>query len=515
MADASQESEAAPSRKNFLIIMSVLLMVEILSSLESSMIVTALPTILKEFKDITSAGWLVSSFLLASAATAAVGGRLGDMFGRRRLLLILIALCAIGSIISALSTNLLLVIFGRTIQGASGAILPLCYGLTRELAPPGKAPLWIGLLTGGYSFAAAIGYILGGYLADTSSWRSVFYLTSVYALLLLPLVWFLIPVTRGAKLSGKFDLLGALLFAPAVAAVLYGITASRSIGWLDAGAWMPFVIGFVVIGIWAWHELRVDNPLMNLRLLKRRPIVVGNACAAVASMSVMQLPFVTLLLLQQPRMAGIGLAVSATMAGFLKLPSNIGSLIAAPLGGWVAGQHGARWSMILGGFIACGGWLGILLFHDSVIQVVGWTVICAFGATVLLSAIPILVLEGTPMENSSEITGLTQVIRSMFAGIGAQIVAVLLATSHIEDPKTNAFYPTETAYQITMLFIAISAAFVAFIAFGVPARKPIVATTQPASEPPIASESLEDKKDISEKEVTLQTYDRKPPGGST
>jgi len=458
--------------------MTVLMLVEVLSSLESSMVVTALPTILKEFKDITSAGWLVSCFLLASAAVAAVGGRLGDMFGRRRMLVILVLLCAGGSMLSAQASDLRLIIIGRTIQGASGAILPLCYGMTRELAPPGKAPLWIGLLTGGYSFSAAIGYILGGYLADTGSWRSVFYVTTAYAAMILPLLLLVVPATRGAKARGKFDILGAAMFAPAVAAMLYGITAASKQGWDATAAWGPLIGGAVVLAIWVWHEMRVKEPLINLRLLKRREIYIGNACAAMASLGVMQLPLVTLLLLQQPRMAGVGLAVSATVAGFLKLPSNVGSLVASPLGGWVSGRYGARWAMVQGGFICVIGWISLYLLHDSLLQVVVGSVICAFGSSVLLSAIPNLVLEGAPMERSSEVTGLTSVIRSMSAGIGAQVIAILLATSRLNDPVSGANYPAESAYQLTFLCIAVSAALVAAIAFGVPPRK-----RAPAAEP--------------------------------
>jgi len=482
----SHPESAKPSKGRFFAIMTILMLVEVLSSLESSMVVTALPTVLKEFKDITSAGWLVSCFLLASAATAAVGGRLGDMFGRRRVLIILVVLCAIGSIVSAQATDIRWIILGRTIQGASGAILPLCYGMTRELAAPGKAPLWIGLLTGGYSFAAAIGYILGGYLADTGSWRSVFYVTATYAVLLLPLMLLVLPPTRGTKGDAKFDLLGAVMFAPAIASILYGITTGSKQGWGAPQAWGPVVAGVAVIAVWVWHELRLAEPLINLRLLRRREILVGNACAAFASAGVMQLPLVTLLLFQQPPMLGIGLGVSATVAGLLKLPSNVGSLIASPLGGWVSGKHGSRWAMIQGALICIGGWLSLYFLHDTLLQVTVGTVICAFGSSVLLSAIPNLVLEGAPLERSSEVTGLTTVFRSMFAGIGAQVITILLATSQIVDPETGASYPAESAYQLTFLCIAASAVLVAVIAFGVPARKS-AAVKPEAAAPPAAA----------------------------
>jgi MFS family permease len=336
-------------------------------------------------------------------------------------------------------------------------------------------------LTGGYSFAAAVGYILGGYLADTGDWRAVFYVTATYAVLLLPLMLLVLPPTRRAPGGGRFDLLGALMFAPSVAAVLYGITTASKEGWRAAQAWIPVAAGAAVIAVWAWHELRLKDPLINLRLLRRREILVGNLCAAFASAGVMQLPLVTLLLFQQPPMLGVGLGVSATMAGLLKLPSNIGSLIASPLGGWVSGKHGSRWAMIQGALICVAGWLSLYVLHDTLVQVTVGTVICAFGSSVLLSSIPNLVLEGAPLERSSEVTGLTTVFRSMAAGVGAQVITILLATSQVSDPTTGASYPAESAYQLTFLSVAASALLVAVIALGVPARRAAVLEPDPGA----------------------------------
>ena len=443
------------SRPRLFAIMAVLLLVEVLSSLEQTMVMTALPTVVREFGSITSAGWLVTAFLLAQAATAAVGGRLGDIFGRRLLLFIIIGLCAVGSLVSALGDNVGTIIFGRVIQGASGAILPLCYGITRQVVPAGKAPFWIGVLTGGYSFAAAIGYILGGYLADIGSWRSIFYMTTLYSVALLPLLALVVPALRGARTSGRFDFLGAVLFAPAVAAILYGITSASKSGWMSLQAGGFAAGGLVVAGLWFWHEWRRKDPLIDVRLLRRREIWLGNLCGALASLGMMQLPVVTLMLMQQPVMAGIGLGVTGAMAGLLKLPSNVSSLAASPLSGWLAGRNGARLAMLVGATVAVLAWTYLFFFHATLPQVVGGTIACAFGSSMLLASIPNMVLEGAPLERSSEVTGLTSVIRAMFAAIGAQTIAILLATSHIIEPATGARFPSEAAYQLVFGWVAV------------------------------------------------------------
>lgn len=450
--------------------MGVLMLAEILGSLGHTMVITALGTVAKDVGGITQATWLITAFALSGAATAAVGGRLGDMFGRRLVLTVITGLIGVGSLISALSTDLTWMIIGRVLQGVAGAVLPLCYGITREVAAPGKAPVWIGLLTGAYSFSSAIGYIVGGYYADIGEWRGIFWMTTIVAAVLVVPIYLIVPTTKPAR-PGRFDYLGAALFAPAVAAVLYGVTLSKERGLQDPAVLSFVGAGVVTLVVWYLHELRDKDPLIDVRLLGRRQIWVGNLCGALSSIGMMQLPVVTLLLLQQPHLAGVGLAVSGAMAGILKLPSNFASLFAAPLSGWISQKERGRVAMIFGALVGVAGWGWLYLLHDTVIEVVVGTCICAFGSSMLLASIPNLVLEGTPPERSSEVTGLTGVVRSMFSGIGAQTMALLLATSQVVQPATGRKYPSEAAYELTFLFVVVVSVAIAILCIVVRPRK--------------------------------------------
>jgi MFS family permease len=157
----------------------------------------------------------------------------------------------------------------------------------------------------------------------------------------------------------------------------------------------------------------------------------------------------------------VGLAVTATVAGLLKLPSNISSLIAAPLSGWIASKSGARVALFIGALIGAGGWGALLIFHATAMQVVLGAVVCAFAATMLLAAIPNLVLEGAPLERSSEVTGMTAVFRHMASGVGAQLITLLLATSRVTEPATGATFPDDAAYRLTFGYIAVTALMIA------------------------------------------------------
>ena len=435
----------------------VLILVEVLSSLENAMIFTALPKIHAEFNDITRVGWLISGFLLAQAGTAAIGGRLGDLLGRRRVLVIIALLCGVGSLISALGTNLEVIILGRVLQGASGAILPLCFGVVREIAPAKDTPFWVGTLTGAWGVAHALGFVLGGVLSDLGGWHLIFYCTAAYAFaLLLPLLTIL-PPTRPAGLSGGLDL-GGLLFVPAVVSVLYGLMQTHEQGWDSAQAYGFLAGGAALLGFWAWREYRHPSPLIDVKLLLKKGILLGNLCYVLMALGLGQSAVMLMLLLQQPTWTGVGLGVTATVAGALKIPSSLSGAFAGPWAGFVCGRWTPRWAIVQGAALSLAAWLSILFFHERLWQVVAASIVSSIGITIIQSAIPNAVLLHTPPERSSEATGVSIVIKAVFTAVGLQLATILLSLSQATDPQTNVSFPSETAFNMVFAYICLTAA---------------------------------------------------------
>jgi MFS family permease len=459
-------------------LMAALVLVEVMGALEQSMVVAVIPAVARQFNDVAMAGWLITAFGLSAAGTAAIAGRMGDLFGRRRLLIIICVATAIGSLISAVAPSFGWIIAGRTIQGLSGAILPLSYGIVQDRAPRDRAPFWIGVLTGGYSFSAIFGYILGGAFADQGHWSWLFIVTACLSVVaIVPLLAF-VPATPGKREGKKIDILGAVLFAPAIALVLFGVTKGQLWGWSSAPTWAVICSGFALLAFWAWYEARLDDPLINVRLLARRNVLVGNLCIVLTSIGMMNLPLVFLLLMQQdPSIAGIGLGLTATIAGLLKLPSNLCAIVATPLAGWMAGRYSARWPAAIGGVIGFVSWTGLMLAHDSIWQVLLWSICCAFSTNILIAALPIMVLEDSPQDRSSEAAGFSMTVRALSLAIGGQIVAVLLASSTVIAPKTLAHVPTLQGYTRVFLFMIVTSLLSALIALFARRRIPAAGTS--------------------------------------
>ena len=161
-------------------IVVALVFAEIISSFEVSMIYAALPTLMRDFGDPAGVGWLITAYLLVGSVSAGLSSRLGDLFGRKRLVLAMLACSATGSLISALSSGLPGLICGRALQGMSAALLPLAIGIVRERLRAERVPVAVGWLTAMATFSAGAGLLLGGLLVDHAGWRTMFWFGAVH-----------------------------------------------------------------------------------------------------------------------------------------------------------------------------------------------------------------------------------------------------------------------------------------------------------------------------------------------
>ncbi|MET0374265.1 MAG: MFS transporter, partial [Rhizorhabdus sp.] len=197
---------------------------EITGSFETAMIYAALKALIADFKDPVLVGWLVTTYLLIGAGAAAMAGRLGDIYGRRRVLMILLAVGVIGSLMSAFSINYAMLLAGRALQGLTGAILPLTIGLVRENMPKERVPMGIGLMISGASAGTAAGLVIGGLIVDSLSWHGVFMASAAFAAVSFILTFALVPQSTPKSRDAPLDWLGGILFVPATLSLLLAIS---------------------------------------------------------------------------------------------------------------------------------------------------------------------------------------------------------------------------------------------------------------------------------------------------
>lgn len=414
-------------------IITVLVLVEIISAFETSMVYAAIPTFIREFhSDAATVGWAVTAFLLVAAASAAVCGRLGDMFGRERVLVVLLGAAALGSFISAIGDSIGSIIIGRAIQGVAGAILPLCIGLAREHLPAKQVPVAISIISGSAVAAGSASLLVAGVMLDHASWHMIFVVAAVYAVLALLLVLFVLPWRPPTGTTQRVDYLGTIAFAPAIAAVLLGINKSGAWGWTDFKTLGLIIGGLVVLALWVLWELRVTDPIVNVRLFTDRKValtMVATLAIAVGPMgiSTMIIPMI----LQSPTTAPFGLGISATNAGWLSFIGSMFGFVCTPLSGRISRAVGARVSMLLGTALFTIGSAMLIIFHDSVAGMVAMIITVSVATAFAYTALPNLIVEAVPESNTSEATGTNSVLRTGGQGIGTSIATMLLTSSAV------------------------------------------------------------------------------------
>ncbi|MEY9853163.1 MFS family permease [Leifsonia sp. EB41] len=445
-------------------VIAVLMLVAIVSSFESTMMYTALPSLMKDFNtDASTASWVLTGFLLVGAASAAISGRLGDIFGRKRVLIILLIASLAGSIISLLSHDILGVIAGRAVQGLAGGLLPLCFGIIREAVAEKSLSIAISLVAGTAMLAGAAGNIVAGNIVDTLGWHYIFVFAAVLAVVTTAGALFL-QGTRPDGPRDRIDWLGGILFAPGLGLVLLGINAAQGVGWAS-----PIVIGSIGVGLivlagWVFWEVRHPKPMVNVRLFAKRNFGLTMLAGALLGIPLGISGFMGQLIMQYPTQAPVGFGISAGTAGTVSFCIGLFGFALSPLSGRIARHGRARTSLIIG---ASAGVIAAILtalsaavwdsFPGFVISQIVLTVSTAF----VLSSLPMLVVETAPAANTGEATGMYTVVQTAFSGVGTAVGVSILAAFTLP----GAHFSSAGGYIAAFVLVAVLCLVALFIAF--------------------------------------------------
>lgn len=458
-----------------------LILAECTAAIELTMTYSALPTIMKAFPGNGAVPWLITAHFLVYAAGAALCGRLGDLYGLKPVLLSVLAVALCGSLLSVFSDGLGWLIAGRGMQGLAGAVVPLAYGVVRRTMPAARVPFAVSIVAMAATVMGSIGLLVGGVVVDHFPWRSIFHVSAAIAACALLACALWVPRVPGQLGVGKLDMVGAVLFVPGITGLLYAIMQAKGGGWSNRPTLSFLGGGLLVLATWLVWELKHPNPMIDLRLMRRRQIGLGDLAMALLCLGALQYSQVLPILLQQPGASGQGFGLSATTAGLLQLPIMVLYLIGGPWSGYLTVRHGPRAAALVGAALVCSGWIAITIEHGNLVFLMGMDYLQALGMAVLFSAIPNLIVEAAPADRVSEATGMLSVIRSVSLAVGSQLFSFALASSTIADPVGGAArYPSPGAYTLAFGIIAGVCLALLAVAYGLPRRvavRPAAAVT--------------------------------------
>ena len=434
--------------------------------LEQFMIIPILPAVQREQASLTAATWLLTGFLLAAVTAAPVLGRLGDMYGKRRLLLVSVAAFAVGSLVCALAGSIEGLIAGRVVQGIGAALGPLAIGLARDQAPRGRAPMWIGLLVATAGAGAALGLLLGGVLVDYVSIAAVFWFLFGLAAALLLAVWLLIPETP-VRDAVRPDWAGGLLLSAALLAALLAISQGNNWGWSSRLIVGLFVASAVALAAFVAVERAISAPLVDMRLMARRPAWSANLVAFAMGFALFIAGVIVPQIATLPEASSYGFGLTIAQTGVVLLPGAL----AIVLGGWASGalvrRTGARTLVRFGALSAATAYAALALDHGSVASVVAANVALGLGIGLAFAAITNLVVRSVGERRTSVFAATTAVSRSTGAALGAQVAAAIVIGAGLVGPG----FPAERGFTAAFIlaFVATLVALAATVAM--PARR--------------------------------------------
>lgn len=426
--------------------------------LEQSIVLPALPVIGVEQQATPDAvTWLVTGYLLAQAVALPLFARLGDLFGRRRLVVASLAAFAAGSLICALAGSLAILIAGRVVQGAGAAVAVLAIGIIRDHLAPRSVPTAVGVLVAGAGAGYAVGLVVGGVLVDHASVAAIFwFLFGVAAALLLAVLAF-VP-TSGTRARGPVDWPGAAALAGGVAALLLAISKGNDWGWSAAWTVGLLALGTGLLVAFCLLELRAAHPLVDVRRMAGRPLASANLAALAIGFSLFIAGVVIPQFAALPPATGYGLGLDATEIGLLLLPGALAILVFGALGGRLVPLLGARAVVAAGALCGALAYAALALWHDGVPEVAAANGLLGAGIGMSIAGISTLVVTSVEPSATSGSVGLNALIRTVGAALGAQMAAAIVTAAGLvgglapdERGFTNAFVLGAVASAVAVL----------------------------------------------------------------
>ena len=395
-------------------------------ALAQTTVIAAFSTLQRVFDaDAGQVAWTISGFLVMAAVATPIFGRLGDMFGKRRMLVVSLAVFGAGSIVSALAESLGVVVAGRALQGLGGGIFPLCFAIVRDEVPPAHRRTGIGAVSATVGIGGGLGLLVGGLLVDHASWQAIFWFNAAFAGVSAVAAATLIPESP-VRSPARVDYAGGLVLGLGLALPLVAITQAVRWGWGDARTLGLAGAGAVVIVAWARLERRTAAPMADMALLARPPVLMTNLATFLTSFGLFGTYIAIPQLAQAPASSGPGFGLSGTGLGLLLLPGAVTMLLAGPASGALGNRAGNRMPLVLGALAGACGLFLLALEHGSLGAVIVFTLPLFAGMGLAFAAMPNLIVDAVAVRQTGEATGLNALVRVVGSALGGQLCATLL-----------------------------------------------------------------------------------------
>ncbi|MGV8871805.1 MAG: MFS transporter [Rhodococcus sp. (in: high G+C Gram-positive bacteria)] len=423
-------------------------------------IIPQLPSLLNASTADTA--WVVTATLLAGAVAVPVMGRLGDMFGKRRLLLVGLGLLVVGSVVGALSDSVLPLIVGRVLQGLASGVIPLGISVMRDVLPREKLAGSVALMSASLGVGGALGLPAAALIAEYADWHLLFWTSAALGVLVAILVVMVVPEST-VRAGGNFDFPGAASLSIALVSLLLAISKGSTWGWTSAPTLGMLVLSVAAFLFWGWWELRTPLPLVDLRVTVGRQVLFTNLSSIAIGFALFAMSLVFPQVLQLPAETGYGLGQSILAAGLVMAPSGIVMMFVAPLSARITTTRGPKTTLMMGAAVIAAGYLIGVVTLDAVWLLVVISLVIGAGIGLAYGAMPALIMGAVPASETGAANSFNTLMRSLGTSFASAVAGVILASLTINAGGSE--IPSEAAFHVTM-GVAAGAAVLSFVLAG-------------------------------------------------
>ena len=387
-------------------------------------LLSQLPTLLHTTR--ADAAWAITVTLLTAAVGTPVLGRLGDMFGKRRMLLASLCLMIIGSVVCGFSSSLLPMMLGRGLQGFAIGAIPLGISIMRDELPRGRLGSAVGLMSSSLGVGGALALPAAALVAEHFDWHILFFGAASLGVLCLLLVLLVVPESP-VRTPGRFDVPGMIGLSAGLVCLLLGISKGSEWGWGSARTLGMFGAAVGVLLVWGWFELRVAEPLVDLRTTARPQVLLTNLASILVGFALYATQLVPPQLLQLSTATGYGLGQSMLMAGLCVAPSGLLMMLVSPIGARIIARRGPKTSLLSGVLVLGTAYAAGLTLLDEAWQLALFSALAGCGVGLAYASLPALIIDAVPDTETAAANGLNALMRSIGTSSSSAVVGMVLA----------------------------------------------------------------------------------------
>jgi MFS family permease len=477
-----------------------------------TMLIPAIPDLIKDFHvSYSMSSWILTAYLVAGAVMTPIAGNLSDIYGRKKILLIIMVIYAVGVSLSAFATNIYFMLVARAIQGIGMSMFPIAFGIVRDVFPREKISIGQGVITSMFASGAVIGLAAGGIIIQNYGWRSTFFTIIPIAIALLLIIRRFINVDEGeqqlqeqeqeplqkqSKLvennnnnnnnnnnleegiknknnenSGKkhanqIDVKGAITLAATITLFLLVLTFIETTGGStiatntannnssnSSTTLLPFLIigGITSFALFVIVERRSKYPLVDFRLMLNKAILPANLIIMLVGLSMFMVFQTIPILVRNPGPVGFG--EDAISTGKVQLPFAVVLLIFGPTSGFIVSKLGSLKPIILGTCITAAAFIGLLVFHSTELLVSTNLAILSTGLSLTSVGAMNVIILSTPRQFSGITLGMSTLMRIIGAAIGPALAGMYLQThqSLLNIHGIAQYFPSADSFNLIFL----------------------------------------------------------------